>query len=423
MLGSNLNVDISIESGMKLIVKYWSTIDKFSDFTNEIIAVGDVHGDMHQFLAPLVTTGIIKLKDKIEVINTEKLNLFDSYNSTLYIPSFEIVKNKNIKIVYLGDLVDGNIFTKEILYMYYLLKKEIPENIYYIIGNHECDWLSAYVKIFKENRSILNSSKYILRTFINTFNVLDFPNIQVSDTIILYKGNEQKGIKFLTNYYEFPLKLLYKMFKDKMLQIGYLYENYKNNINLILSHTTFTISALNELDINIFEFGKHNENNFNDIVNKEFIEKINNNFYNKAIKNNDYLNRNKITYVRNLNKPLFSQAIGHTQPDMWKDIDINEGIATTLEERKKKVEGIKYENGNFIYYCDFSTSAIFNDDYISRPDYVIILHDKLLISNLPAFYFENNKEMIVLPTKSKHRNDKKQILLNSICKLKFFNKK
>ena len=94
MIGGNIT-DISERNGLDLITRYWfQDSKKIHDKGGEFIFVGDVHGDMHQFMAPLVRSKLITLTGKLTTING------------VPVPCYNINKGLHIKIIYLGDIVN-----------------------------------------------------------------------------------------------------------------------------------------------------------------------------------------------------------------------------------------------------------------------------------------------------------------------------
>ena len=109
MRGGGNITDISQLNGIKLISSYWSKVGERCENTNYVF-VGDVHGDLHQFLAPLVLNDVIKLTGKVDVKDE---------NIYYYIPNYEINNNCTCKVIYLGDIVDEWLFSRTISYMFF----------------------------------------------------------------------------------------------------------------------------------------------------------------------------------------------------------------------------------------------------------------------------------------------------------------
>lgn len=407
MHGSNLGVDITSFNAIRLIINYWKNIKPIDDINIESIGVGDCHGDLHQFLAPLIINNIIELTGNLKKTSYNKDVEIDNDFRYIFIPEFKIIKSSNIPIIYVGDLIDGGMFSRQILRMIYKLIKH-KTNVFYLYGNHECRWIGNYDK-FKSGENIKDLIPYSIETFLRGFNIDEFPDISVSDTKIKYKNDLAKGDNFLNNYWAGQMKLLYHMHKKGMMHVCYPYKN------IMFSHTTWNYNSLklllnkNELE-NLKDIYKLDINNqiseykkYSNIINKRFI----------TLPISD-VERNKITYTRNIDNPLyFNHVCGHTQPDLWREIGVNKGQATFYEERKIKASGVKIGNV-IVYYIDFSVSGVFDEDYVSRPDYVMFLNEKTLtVSNLPGFYFENNQTLIISKDKTKHTGKKESIIVEN----------
>ncbi len=113
MIGGGNITDISQLNGIKLITSYWSGVNNF--INSKYSFVGDVHGDLHQFLAPLVMNRVIKLTGKVKIINEE---------IKYYVPEHELIENGEVSesntstlsssVIYLGDIADEWIFSRTI---------------------------------------------------------------------------------------------------------------------------------------------------------------------------------------------------------------------------------------------------------------------------------------------------------------------
>lgn len=107
MKGGGNITDISQFNGIKLITSYWSSVEERN---NESIYsfVGDVHGDLHQFVAPLVINNVVSLTGEVEVKDE---NIF------YYVPKYKINEQSKCKVIYLGDVADEWIFSRTISLM------------------------------------------------------------------------------------------------------------------------------------------------------------------------------------------------------------------------------------------------------------------------------------------------------------------
>ena len=139
MKGGGNITDISQFNGIKLITSYWSSVEERNN-ESEYSFVGAVHGDLHQFLAPLVINNVISLTGEVETENE---------NIMYYVPKYKINEQPKCKVIYLGDIADEWIFSRTIsLMLYELLKNKV---ISYIYGNHDLSIIGRY-HLFKQRK-------------------------------------------------------------------------------------------------------------------------------------------------------------------------------------------------------------------------------------------------------------------------------
>ena len=238
MKGGGNITDITQEMGVKLISKYWSNVEGMSNDKVIYSFVGDIHGDLHQFLAPLVLNNVIKLTGDVEVVD-EKIKL--------YVPKYDVVDVKKVdgkvddkvdscptcsscKIMYLGDVANEWIFSRQIAIMLYdLLKKD---KVAYIYGNHDLSIIGRY-HLFKEHTlKIPEDIPSLWETIKKELNCI--PNIKIFRDTILYDNDAEKGERFLYEYISPLFDNLFKIFNEQLGRVSYAASF--NKTPFIISH-------------------------------------------------------------------------------------------------------------------------------------------------------------------------------------------
>jgi hypothetical protein len=432
MKGGNVH-DIKQEIGVKLITKLYferKPNDEFPDKEKTII-VGDIHGDLHQLLAPLVINNIIKLTGEVVELKYNDMNdeleqEFDE--SSVWMPVFDVVSNNKVKLILLGDIVDEWIFSRTILVLLCNLMDKI--NIEIIIGNHDIAIISRY-ELFRQGMLNVFFDIPILWNTIKK-ELKPYKRIHVYGNIIEYDGNTELGNKFLIEYMQVYFNCLYKIFQHDCAKIGTTIK-LKNNM-FIVSHTTWTLKSLLEL-INEVNDGASRPNDSNEIQKYPILPETRDNDEVKKIKTTNVSNENLSKFVVLVNKIfkgstrlycsknklvsgrgnrgiIFNTICGHTIGGAARDIGVNVEFSELENERKKHLNPETIE-GKSIYYFDFGASAGYNHDEISRPDFITICDDKINISNLNSFTFEtiNEKHALVMYNGKTQRNSREHIIL------------
>ena len=421
--GGNIT-DISQKDGLKLIVKYWSNRNETID--SDVFIVGDVHGDLHQFLSPLIMSGIITLDGNL----TEEKYKYSE--SSLYLPSYTINKIKHKKIIYLGDMIDEWIFNRQVArILRNLLEK--TNNIIYIYGNHDLALIGRYF-LYKEGKiNIPYDLPPLWETLKGELN--NHRNIKLYGDKIEYEGNAEKGIDFLNDYLESLFEDMYHIFSERLGKLSQVVRI--NNISFMISHSTWTQNSLKQLVQG--QASKSNRPGDNEVTQlKPIIDGYKINDKSKSIVNsvlhlirnggnnntfdeidytqlstacNDLFNsqsrlfitKNGITYTRNKETIFLNHITGHTSGSEWRDIGVNTEPSTSHDERIKKLSP-EIINGRKVYYFDFDCSAGYDHDEISRPDFVYITRNSLGVTNLPSFNFimsNKRQSMVVSPSKTR----------------------
>ena len=445
--------DIDQLQGLELIAKYWATgWQRFNNFIDaKAIFVGDVHGDMHQFIAPLVMSKVIALSGNIKTINS---------NIHLYVPEFTFSTNDSTRIIYLGDMVHEWLFSRSIVTLLHEILKE-KKNVYYLYGNHDVSIIGRYF-LFKERKLKLPYDIPALwQTLKKELN--PYPDIRIHNDVILYRNSEEKGLNFLYSYIEPLFENMYQIFVNQLGRLCLCVE--VNKEPFIVSHSTWTYNAIKQLsevlssskdsaeELNKYErpgdrlpsqsepllssdLVKTHQQRFDGNM-KQFIlnvrKRIN---YRKPQTEvtDDYIllskicnelflllsrrtiSKNYVTYSRNTENVFLNQIVGHSIGDEFRDINVNPGQSTYENERKNKLSPFSV-NDRKIYYFDFGTSAGYDLDEISRPDFVYVdEREELRVSKLPGFNFiakytdEGEKHiMMVLKNKTTRTNEKEVI--------------
>ena len=427
LLGGNIT-DITQFDGIKLISNYWSSIkpnmaalENFNvSFVNDsLLFVGDVHGDLNQFLAPLILTNAISITNEV---------IEHKVNSTIvYTPKYIVndkFKSSKTKIVYLGDLVDEWLFSKTVVFMMRDLLNKLPNNVFYIYGNHDLAIIGRY-NLFKQKKlNFALDLPALWQTLKKELNHVR--NLKIYKTIAELDGEPVKGYDYVYNYVEPIFDCLFDIFKDNQGKVSLVVQI--KGKPFMVSHTTWTSSALLQLIANndgikpksdrpgdlidsqklpVLEQIKVNESDVQYIksiaaLNVEH-DKIDYNKLSVAVNNvfrsksRLYIAKNLLTYTRITKNIVVNHIIGHSSGAEFRDQNVNPEVATYYHEREAKLKPTFF-NGRTIYYFDFGCSAGYDHDEIGHPDFVYSNSSGLYVSNLPAFSFiiSNNKDSLLV---------------------------
>lgn len=239
MKGGGNITDISEYEGVRLACQYWSADQSDTKLDevkkSKLIFVGDVHGDINQFIAPLVLSGLITI---VNAVNEVK-----SYGSKIYIPHYKINKNKTVKIVYLGDIVNEWIFNRTITYMLYDLLKNASANVYYLFGNHDLALIGRY-HLFKQNK--LNLSLDIPALWETAKKELNYVrDLKIYRDKAELNGDPVKGAEYVHKHLMPVFESLYSIMNEGLGKVCLPIE--VNNKRYMLSHTTWSVYGLIEL--------------------------------------------------------------------------------------------------------------------------------------------------------------------------------
>lgn len=430
-------IDIPVKDAVKLVTSYWSQQQK--EYEPPYVFVGDVHGDMHQFLAPLVLCGIIRLTGKIIKV---KYSEYEECN--MYIPEYELLDNPETTVIYLGDMIDEWICSREIVYMLYDLLVH-SESVRYVFGNHDLNVIGRY-KLWEAGK--LNLRKDVANLYHTVKKgIRHFENINFVNKEVTYKGKD--GSAFLHEYVRPIFEKLYKIFADDLGQLSIAVEI--KDIPYIVSHCTWRVKSLLALcNFNMCRLWREklNECDKSEIMQKPLLDgavideddvKCVNKYINKhpetleeyeelsSACNNIFRAQsalfiaiNNVTYTRIVDNIFLNQITGHTFGGEWKDAGINPDNSYTYEERINKLNPL-IVNDKQIYYFDFACSAGYNVEEYSTPCFVYTVDDEFKISDLPTFVFvENGDSFSLRYSKSRKIHiDRTELPLNSRYKFKW----
>lgn len=420
MKGGGNITDISQYNGIKLITSYWSSFNETNECSYSF--VGDVHGDLHQFLAPLIINNIIKLKNSITTID-ESIYYF--------VPEYDINTSSSSKVVYLGDVADEWIFSRTISHMLYTLLKN--GKIIYIYGNHDLSIIGRY-HLFKQRK--INFASDMPPLWVTMKKELNpIREIKFHKNTILFNNDESLGLDFLYKYISPLFENLYKIFIEQFGHISIPVEINKNNF--IISHSTWSKTSIKQLLQNTTTTSRDCDNNesqllplnpnhtsseqsiryLNSLVSSNFssIDYIKlSNSVNDVFNSSSrlFISKNNITYTRNTDSIFVNQITGHSIGGEFRDINVNSSPSTYEKERIEKLKPSIINNCK-IYYFDFGSSAGYDHDEISRPDYVYVNSNGMFVSNLPGFSFitSSDKDSLLI-MKDKTPRSKNKIVIN-----------
>jgi len=421
--------DITQFDGIRLIASYWSTIKPDKNY--DIIFVGDVHGDINQFLAPLVMSGLISISDEVQEIK------HNNKSSIIYVPKYTINRTKT-KIVYLGDIVDEWIFSRSISFILLDLLKTCPKNVFYIYGNHDLAIIGRYHLFKQKQLNIALDIPALWQTLKSELNHIK--NLKMYKTIAELDGEPAKGYEYIYNYVEPLFDNMFEIFNNQLGRVSLSIEI--NHKPYMLSHTTWTIQAIQQLISNNEKIADNkpdarpsdtNTEQLKPVINNKidisdeikYIESIITNKthekidYNKLSnsvnkvfhqKSRLYISKNLLTYTRLTKNIFLNHIIGHSAGGEFRDQSVNVSQSTYNNERKEKLKP-DFINGRTVYYFDFGCSAGYDHDEIGRPDFVYSNDKGLYVSNLPAFSFiiSNGKDSLLVMTDKTPRSPNKII--------------
>ena len=446
--GGNIT-DISQYDGVRLISKYWASVcksGKFEEFgvqkvsssAERIVFVGDVHGDLNQFIAPLVLNNLITLTGEVEERKIKSLISDD--HSVLVLPKYTIHDNVNVKVVYLGDLIDEWIFSRQVVVMLYDLLKNAKNHVFYIYGNHDLAVIGRYHLFCSKSLNLALDIPALWQTLKKELNHIK--NLKIYKTVAELDGEPVKGFNYINNYVSPIFEYLFKIFESNFGAISLAIKI--QNKNFMISHTTWTTNALQQLlstheEVKSSPDARPSDTNPEQLKplipshtpNTDDIEIINSiissqqphesidyaklsNAVNSVFRSKSrlFICKNFLTYTRITKTIFLNHIIGHSSGAEFRDQNVNSTPSTYFNERQSKLSPTFF-NGRTVYYFDFGCSAGYDHDEIGRPDFVYSTPNGLYVSNLPAFSFINsNGKDSLLVMKDKTPRTSNKIIFN-----------
>lgn len=367
-----------------------------------------------------------------------------------WIPEYTILDSCRTTIIYLGDLIDEWIFGRTIVHMLReLLTNEVSKpHIRFIYGNHDLSLIGRY-NLFKTG---VLKFPYDLPTTWNTIKKeLNYSDkIKIFGDQIRYNNDPELGAQFLKVYMTPLFEDLYFIFANKLGMISCT--GYINDVPYIISHTTWNPAALWRLFKNMIPnyasrpgdlIPSQKEAITNDKLSPKAVSVLEKllSHENKSIepipsfmyeqlswacncyiytRSRLYVSKNAISYSRNPNDVFVNQIIGHTPGGVFRNMGVNPEFATFDDEREKKLEP-KIYNDCKIYYFDFLTSAGYDHDEVSRPDFVSCKNGEgsgFKVSKLNSFAFERlGSEFVLQVYKGKSKEKLMTLKGNGVSEL------
>lgn len=457
--GGNITY-ISPESCTHLVTTYWSRIRPDPVLDHHALFVGDVHGDLHQFLAPLVSTGIITLTGKIVPVHSQS----KIPELTFYVPEYVINKRSHARVIYLGDMVDEWISTRAVLHMLLHLLTKVPNNVFYIYGNHDCNIVAQYPRFKNKTinfRDHLNAAYLALTHELSMFRKIHFYGFDKCE----YNSDLKRGNELVYAYFEQIYTPLMEIFSKRMGSLSmhvvmagtsYFVSHTIQNVMTVHKYITTPREPSSEKDMNISPSGcKPESTDVSTVVdilsvfmdsNHQFEQyKVQNtnlkrhqyaalsaslNHIFDSLSFNDLAN-NILAHSRHTKLIFMNQITGHTPGGSWREIGLNVKPSMFNHERVAKLTP-EIINSKRVYYFDFNSSAGYDIAEVSRPDFVFLDNSNIFIptidgttstdvqytssdirlafSRLPSFNFivSNNKDAMLICRDKSTRIGKKE---------------
>ena len=361
----------------------------------DCIFVGDCHGDLYQFLAPLILTGFAKFKDHIiedKYIKGSRIEPFDDkaredLRSSLGIeltPEIEYLFKipfihleydpavlKNRRIIYLGDYVDRGIASMTILLLIQDIKKRTNVDIEFLIGNHEAFAINVLNRVYEENKPLhekMITYQNMLFTFLSNYRKFElkdnFPPITLHGDTVMFDGDRKKGISLVFQFYKPYAKLLSTFVNKRYFKLFSSYHEFlvahnivtKNMLRIFSARSPFSIDEIDPKDVKLLAFA------------------VNEAFYNMPI--GDII-ASGLLMQRTLEGCTFNMIVGHTVGGSKKMIGFNNLESYSNEDRwKHLIPYIPPGQTNKIYFFDFGVTFGEDEYNYSKPDFVMFKNGK-----------------------------------------------
>ena len=188
-------MEVSQIDGINLLTQYWYNYQESHHRVKyKYLFVGDVHGDLSQFILPLIDTGTITLNGQVTSVKQRY--------PELDIPVPEYTCNKcDSQIYYLGDLSDGYMFTRQVLIMMVNVLRQC-KNVHFCFGNHDMRYFGK-----------LDVTKVDAWTFEEHFESLNLFVSSVSNLKLYHGKITGASDDFLFEYFRIILETYKELFK------------------------------------------------------------------------------------------------------------------------------------------------------------------------------------------------------------------
>lgn len=162
------------------------------DNTVDRIVVGDVHGNLITFFAPLVRAGFITADDIS----------FDDDNKMFVINNF---KETRTRVIYTGDIIHRgkHRHAVKLLYLLVSLARSYPNNVVFVFGNHDLDYvmygsgMTDYEMDECYSSSIINTNNVRFNPWIKYKDIYDF-EVYLREGMIKYDILQRIIIDFIS---------------------------------------------------------------------------------------------------------------------------------------------------------------------------------------------------------------------------------
>ena len=165
------STDINEEKSVKLVAQKWADV-RVVEEKSRYVFIGDIHGDLHQLLNPLVKYGILRLTGNIDTVEMKTVleNIIEGCKNTCFKNELAYMKSiqKNMskipavdmtvpeivfaekdqwkcdKVIILGDVINEWINSRVVAWIIHKLLLKYPGEIIFIYGNHDARIIGNY---------------------------------------------------------------------------------------------------------------------------------------------------------------------------------------------------------------------------------------------------------------------------------------
>ena len=365
---------------VKLLSEYWSKYTvRLDPISTRMVIVGDVHGDLNQFLPPLIASGVITLKSGDPLPIDKEMHL--------YLPRYEVNTETDIDVIYLGDLVDQGPSSREIcLMMADIMEKN--KRVKLVLGNHDLNVIALHGYKSPDIPSMLTAMWDSLKP-----ETLELEDVSVH-------GNTITPSNYAVKYFECESEALFRIFNLPTSGICF----FDKELNSIISHTSITNKSINELitqrsrrdekrlrERHLMELSKEKWSEYSreiqqsKVIDEKWCEMVNTLFKHS---NCEYIHFNTLVYNRIDTEVIYNSIVGHTIGGVFrcKPLIVNPIPCLFDSERELHlIPTISEKTKMEVYYFDFSCSCMSPLNDVSRPDYVIVSrNNEFRLSYLPG---------------------------------------